>query len=312
MWYADMRREGHRVYVPLGHEREAAVVRMALLAAPGPVAPHPLERTFDALARRWELVTQTRVKPITMRSYLVALAHAQRAFGPRDVTTITAADIEEFEARMIATGSRPLYALRCRKTALMVLRFAVDAGILVGAPRPRPRRRAREERPWFTPTELADIWASAPVDRRVAALRFLAASGLRAGELVALCGADIDRTVYTVRVRTTKTAAGVRVVSLPAGILELVPFTGPEERAWDTSYKQLLRVWHDCLDLALRPHCGLHSLRHSNAAWRVASGHDLQWVANQLGHSSPVVTLGAYGHLIVHPRQDISGLSTLA
>jgi integrase len=43
----------------------------------------------------------------------------------------------------------------------------------------------------------------------------------------------------------------------------------------------------------------LHALRHTTGSWLIASGVDPRTAASVLGHSSPMVTLGIYSHLVV-------------
>jgi integrase len=40
-----------------------------------------------------------------------------------------------------------------------------------------------------------------------------------------------------------------------------------------------------------------HSLRHSHASTLIAAGLDVLTISRRLGHGSPVITLGVYGHL---------------
>jgi len=47
----------------------------------------------------------------------------------------------------------------------------------------------------------------------------------------------------------------------------------------------------------------LHSLRHTHASMLIASGVDILTISRRLGHSSPTITLGVYGHL-VHGSDD--------
>jgi integrase len=49
--------------------------------------------------------------------------------------------------------------------------------------------------------------------------------------------------------------------------------------------------------LGLRPPITLHSLRHTHASTLIASGLDVLSISRRLGHASPVLTLGTYGHL---------------
>jgi integrase len=46
------------------------------------------------------------------------------------------------------------------------------------------------------------------------------------------------------------------------------------------------------------PSVGLHSLRHTHASMLIASGVDILTISRRLGHVSPTITLGVYGHLI--------------
>jgi integrase len=47
----------------------------------------------------------------------------------------------------------------------------------------------------------------------------------------------------------------------------------------------------------------LHSLRHTHASMLIAAGVDILTISRRLGHSSPTITLGVYGHL-VHGTDD--------
>jgi integrase len=41
----------------------------------------------------------------------------------------------------------------------------------------------------------------------------------------------------------------------------------------------------------------LHSLRHTHASMLIASGLDVLTISRRLGHGSPAIALGVYGHL---------------
>ena len=41
----------------------------------------------------------------------------------------------------------------------------------------------------------------------------------------------------------------------------------------------------------------LHSLRHTHASSLIAAGLDVLTISRRLGHASPTITLGIYGHL---------------
>jgi integrase len=43
-----------------------------------------------------------------------------------------------------------------------------------------------------------------------------------------------------------------------------------------------------------------HSLRHTHASQLIASGMDVLTISRRLGHGSPTITLGVYGHLFAN------------
>jgi integrase len=47
-----------------------------------------------------------------------------------------------------------------------------------------------------------------------------------------------------------------------------------------------------------------HSLRHSHASAPIASRLDVVAISRRLGHASPVVTLGVYGHLFCDKSRE--------
>jgi integrase len=50
------------------------------------------------------------------------------------------------------------------------------------------------------------------------------------------------------------------------------------------------------------PRVSFHSLRHTHASNLIAGGHDVLAISRRLGHGSPTITLGVYGHLF--PNSD--------
>ena len=50
----------------------------------------------------------------------------------------------------------------------------------------------------------------------------------------------------------------------------------------------------------------LHCTRHTWASFALSSGKSVRWVADQLGHSSPMLTLRTYAHAIREEEADLS------
>ena len=53
----------------------------------------------------------------------------------------------------------------------------------------------------------------------------------------------------------------------------------------------------------------LHDARHTYASLALASGKSLRWVATQLGHSNPTLTLRLYAHALPEAEADLSFLN---
>jgi len=72
------------------------------------------------------------------------------------------------------------------------------------------------------------------------------------------------------------------------------------ERSWR-------RVRRRAQALGVRP-LRLHCARHTYASLALASGKSVRWVADQLGHADPALTLRVYAHVIPNDEQDLSFL----
>jgi integrase len=163
------------------------------------------------------------------------------------------------------------------------------------------------------------------------------ATGARRGELCALAWKDFDaeagmlrveRSLETtkeegLRIKSPKTKHGRRAISLPGLAIE-------ELRAhWKAQQEERLacglgratpddpifamadgsplkpnalsRDWLVATAAVGRP-INLHSLRHHHASNLIAAGVDILTVSRRLGHASPTITLGVYGHL--YPNTD--------
>jgi integrase len=318
-WVADLRTDGRRVYRPLGTDyRSALEIHDRLAGLPN---GSPEGRTFASVAERWERVAEQRVARSTMHGYRASLRHVLAWMGPAVVDDVTAADLAEMEADLVTgTGLSPLYARNARNVAIAVLGHAHEAGLIKSIPRGRRRRtgtRTRNQRRFLSRDELARVWATG--HRSIPLFQFAAMTGMRAGELLALERDDIDDRKNVARVRRgfdrfgqigpLKSKAGRRDVDLPAEALAILP--PGSGRLWPMHYSSALDHWHAATDAAGLARCGLHVLRHTNASMRIALGQDLVYIADQLGHSDPAITLREYGHLIERERRDASGLAIM-
>jgi integrase len=196
------------------------------------------------------------------------------------------------------------------------------------------RRRVREwqragDRPpvavWTT-AQTRRFLKSARGHRLFAAYQLIALRGLRRGEACGLCWADLDldaglayvtRQVQHIGGKLTacplKTPASRRAVALdPATIALLRAHRSAQQRdAWARGItlsgyvftapgggplcpENLTRTFNKLVADAGLPPVRLHDLRHGAATLMLLAGADLKTIADQLGHSSIVLTADTY------------------
>jgi integrase len=130
--------------------------------------------------------------------------------------------------------------------------------------------------------------------------------------------ASLETTRAGIRVKGPKTKAGVRQVTLPSVVVEVLQghrrallerrlqlghgklkdtdlvFPAWDGSAWDPN--AFSAAWSKAA-AELELDVSFHSLRHTHASQLIDAGVDVVTISKRLGHSSPNVTLGVYAHL---------------
>ena len=157
------------------------------------------------------------------------------------------------------------------------------------------------------------------------------ATGMRRGEMLALRWQDVDLAGKVrverslehtkaggLRFKNPKTKAGRRAISIPPSVVaELQAHRKQQQERWlalglgrvrdnalifatwngETRMPNALsKDWSEMMD-ALGLTITLHALRHTHASQLIAAGMDVLTISRRLGHASPTITLGVYGHL---------------
>lgn len=165
-------------------------------------------------------------------------------------------------------------------------------------------------------------------------------SGARRGELLALDWSDLDFNAGTVHlykslsktasglmIKSTKTTSGVRMINMPASVMELAREWRCHQietrlqmgTAWkgnenifcqadgsrmypDTvtaKFRDIIRNYNaQCASADRLPEITLHGLRHTAASILINQHTDIATVSKRLGHSRTSVTLDIYTHAI--------------
>ncbi len=168
-------------------------------------------------------------------------------------------------------------------------------------------------------------------------LAFLFATGARRGEALGLKWEDVDFEARRIAIRraissgelTTPKSGRGRQIAMPAGLasrlFDLLAERRKEalQRGWREApewvfcsragtaldERNLERAWFRVRRRAqkegVRP-LKLHCTRHTYASMALAAGKSVRWVAEQLGHSSPMLTLKTYAHVMREEETDLS------
>ena len=185
----------------------------------------------------------------------------------------------------------------------------------------------REELQYLQPGEIAALIAECREPERTL-FTVLAYSGLRLGEGLALRWRDVDFEMNAIKVERSysiyngftepKTYSSRRAVpmfpSLAARLRDFYRLQGnpaPDALLFTVNGETPLdkgnvrRQFYKALKAAGLKHVSVQSLRHSFASVMLASGASVKALATCLGHSSPVMTLNVYSHLITESVEPV-------
>lgn len=267
------------------------------------------------------LATRAELAPKTRRNYsdLIRL-HIVPALGSTAIGRVTPRAIQALYNQF--TGRPTAFFLHT------VLRQALDQAVAEGLIPRNPTERLRVPLPKpdrarvmaWDGEQLVTFLHAAESSRYHACYVLLAASGLRLGEALNLTWRDIDLDQQTVSVRgQTKTATSRRTIPLDAETIDVLRTHQQEQRARLRAFDILVTdgtpvidggagntIRVSVIDADMKrivqstglPPLTPHGLRHSHATALLIAGRPIHYVARRLGHSSPVITLSIYAHLL--------------
>src|SRR5262249_40013051 len=255
--------------------------------------------------------------------------------GSVQIQKLRAADLQAVYAAMAADGLADRTRLHLHRIVHVALKHAVQWGIvprnvanMVDAPRVRAQEieiltagQVQSVREFLREKPLHAITAVALT------------TGLRRGELLALRWQDVDLDGSYLRVeraleetkrgglafKAPKTRHGRRTVTLPTSTVAVLRehWKAQQEHRlrfglgkagadalvfpdWDgtpRSPRALTLEWGKMAKAASLT-VSFHCLRHTHASVLIADGLDVLSLSRRLGHGSPAITLGGYGHLV--------------
>ena len=261
--------------------------------------------------------------------------------------SVTVADIEKLRDRLREQGRSPVTINGIIRMIGGVYKMAIRRGLCTVNPTDRVERAYAGDRELtanatgegeadqatpetvLAPDEISLMLTHADPGLYRMLLTFLATTGLRSGEAMALRWADcqlgsrepkiyVRRSLSWARVQgedirprfyPPKTKAGHRTVNIPTELaatlkrwkIEAPPsdqdlvFPNLEGKPLRRSIALRRGLWPALRRAGLRK-VNMHSLRHSFASALIAKGSPVTEVQSILGHSSPAITLNVYSH----------------
>jgi integrase len=296
---------------------------------------------FTEYAREWLETFQGRtgngIRPETLSDYRFDLERdAIPFFGSTQLAAIEPRDIKRFVAKLAERG----LAASSVRNALAPLRAlfatAFDDGLIkrnpcsgLRIPQRFPHELQKQTKA-LSEEELRAFLEALPSEWRLF-FEFLAHSGLRIGEAVALTWADVDlgkqrvqvrRRLYRGRFDLPKSRYSLRSVPLSPGIAQQLwrlrgsaPDEAPVFPSQIGTHLDQAKVFSRVLKPAARkagvPWAGFHTLRHTCATMLFRHGFNAKQVQMWLGHHSPAFTLATYVHLVTDDLPDPGFLDAL-
>jgi integrase len=280
--------------------------------------------TFEKWAEQF-LLTKPNLK--TRSRYASSVNNMRPRFGKLRLPQITSDRIEDFKEERLAAGVGPATVNRDLAVLRRLLRLAERRRFIARTPFSDveflEERSIRRKPHIATYDEEERILAVANPHIRALAVLILE-TGLRSNrEALALEWEDIDFGSDTIRVRESKTAAGIRNVPLSgrckAELLawrhrvgpEFSSYVFPNMRKPDRHLTQIRKSWANALKSAGIPYFWLYNLRHTFASRLSAAGVSDLFVAQMIGHSSSSIVQTYAKAIDEHRRDAIRKLESL-
>jgi integrase len=277
--------------------------------------PEAGEVTLGEYGPRW--IAERRLAPRTRELYQDQFRlHLRSHLGGLALAAISPQTIRTWRSRLLASGTPEPQAVKAYRLLRAIFNSAIKEDGLIRANPCRMKGYDQyhvAERPVATVAQVYALAAAMPP--RFSALVIVAAlTGLRWGELVALRRGELDLGRQTVRVTRTlvkvgsrlevgppKSAAGVRVVALPAAAVEAlrphlaayVPdatdalvFTGAKGAPLRTgNFGRAVRWTRTVREVGL-PGFHFHDLRHTGNMLAAETGASTRELMHRMGHAS--------------------------
>lgn len=297
----------------------------------------PQDMTLKDLADRYAAYQRATFKPSTCVQNEMHMVGILSALGEDTrLATITAGMIT---SALMAAGKDNTWRNGKLRHLKALIRWGYEQEYISSTdsidrvkPWPEPPTRIKVKEKYMERTELEAVIKDMTEPHWVLLTRFLAASGLRIGEAMALTFSDIDFTAKTLTVnktyalitggiQSTKTTTSDRTVYLRPELARIVSACCTHARRQalvygyhphvifakrDGSYicyKSYADYFRDHTEKAIGRRLSVHSLRHTYTSLMAEAGVPLETISRELGHADSKVTREVYMHTTEQMRK---------
>ena len=284
--------------------------------------------TFAEVAKDW---LEYKKPNLRITTWEVCEGHTRNHFHDLDglkISRITTVTMEKFIGSRQEQGMNINTLRKILVTLNQIMAYAVrhnyiDHNPLTDAERPKGQGNDEEDQQDMTilmPPQII-LLLDKVEDQKYETLFMVAIfSGARQGELLGLKWSDIDWDKKQIHIKRTftkgrffvpKTKESRRKIDIgpkvmtqlkkwklacPVNALDLV---FPNDAGGPINYSNMVqRHFFPALKAAGLPRIRFHNLRHTFASLKIEQGENIKYIQSQLGHSSPMVTLTVYAHLM--------------
>jgi len=304
----------HGVLTPEQARRIAAGELAAARAGQDPAAERQEARrslTVADLVARYMEEHLPKKKPTSAREDRRMLRkHVLPAFGKRKLGDVRQSDVARLHLSMRATPVMANRVLFLVSTLFNLAERWELRGEGTNPCRHIPRYRERKRERFLSDAELERLGrALAEVEgagdsskAALAAIRLLALTGARRGEILGLRWEDVDLGRRVLRLPDSKTGAKIILLAdAAAALLAALPRKGPwviPSRMYPgIPLRDIRKTWRRVLERAELPGLRLHDLRHTHASVGAEAGLSLPLIGSLLGHRRAATT-ERYAHLV--------------
>ena len=256
--------------------------------------------------------------PNTRRRYASSLEKLNKHFAAMRISDITGEGIEEYKRARLTEGVEAATINHDIRVLRRMMRLAERKRLIRRSPLldVEPLKERSQRTPHIVTFEEEERILSVAVPYMRMLVVLILETGMRSHiEALSLLWEAIDFTNDTIRVRKSKTRAGIRNIPLSARCKaellrwrklfgpEFSPFVFPNMRTPTQPLKDVRGTWEKTLIDAGLPRFVLYNLRHSHASRLMSGGVSSLFIAQMLGHSSPSI-VGTYAKATDEYKRD--------